>query len=100
MDYKFKTTSNYSINTQVVFIFNKILPIILILVLIYFVFGLRVNRSDNNESWINYINIPYGQISTGSDNPLNYYKITEYRKPYRWPLGINQSYPINHIAPL
>lgn len=101
MDIKFKYTSVSSIKNQLSLIFTKILPFILIFITVYFVLGLRFNRKqDNNESWINYINIPFGQINTGVDCPVGYYIRPEYRKPYRWPLGIKQTYPVEHIAPL
>jgi hypothetical protein len=89
-----------SINNQIGFIFKRLLPVILVLVLLYFVLGLQFNRKNNNESWINYMNVPFGEVQTGADCPVAYYKRIEYRKPYRYPLGIKQSYPFEHIAPI
>lgn len=104
MELTFKKTSNININNQLSMVFTKILPFLLIFITVYFVLGLRINKNLNNnekkENWINYINIPFGEVQTGSDCTVGYYERPEYRKPYRWPLGINQSYPVEHIAPL
>lgn len=103
MDITFKKTSNISIKNQLSMVFTKILPFLLIFITVYFVLGLRFKKNPGNnekEPWINYMNIPFGEVQTGSDCPVGYYKRPEYRKPYRWPLGIKQSYPIKHIAPI
>ena len=100
MEINFKKASLNNLNNQISFIFTKLLPVILILVFIYFVLGLRLNKKDEKESWINYMNKPFGEIQTGSDCPVAYYERKEYRKPYRWPLGIRQTYPVEHIAPI
>lgn len=100
MEINFKKVSINNLNNQISFIFTKLLPVILILVFIYFVIGLRLNKNDEIENWVNYINIPYGEIQTGTNYPVSYYERKEYRKPYRWPLGIKQSYPVDHIAPI
>jgi hypothetical protein len=87
-----------SINNQIKFIFNRILPMILFFTFMHFVLGLRLNTK--KENWINYMNVPFGEIDTGSDCPVGYYIRPQYRKPYRYPYGIEQSYPIKHIAPI
>ena len=52
------------------------------------------------EGWLNYISIPFGQVTTPYDHPVALYPVTEYRLPYNWPVGVKSSFPIPHIAPL
>ena len=42
---------------------------------------------------------PYGEGRTGA-NPLTYYNLPKYRKPYRWPVCQNIEYPFSHCEPL
>ena len=51
------------------------------------------------ESWKNYRMKPYGEGRTGA-NPLTYYNLPKYRKPYRWPVCHNIEYPFPHCEPL
>ena len=52
-----------------------------------------------NEPFQNYTINPYGYVSTGN-NPLYFYNLDRYRKPYRWPFRFYQSYPYGHMSPL
>lgn len=52
------------------------------------------------ESWLNYISIPFGQVTTPYDHPITLYPCPEYRLPYNWPVGVKRDFPIPHIAPL
>jgi hypothetical protein len=87
------------INNNINFIYKIILPLILIFITVMFVLGFKIKKKENNESWINYQNIPFGNIKTGKDDPLIFYNRPQYRLPYRYPLGFKTSYPIKHITP-
>lgn len=50
------------------------------------------------ENWTMYRQLPYGHIKTGS-KPLNFYRMDRYRKPYRYPVTFDQSYPTPHKSP-
>ena len=52
------------------------------------------------ESWLNYVSIPFGQVTTPYDHPVALYPCPVYRLPYNWPVGVKSSFPIPHIAPL
>ena len=52
------------------------------------------------EGWLNYISIPFGQVTTPYDHPVALYNCPAYRLPYNWPVGVKSSFPIPHIAPL
>jgi hypothetical protein len=92
-------TPTSSIHSHISVIYKKILPVILIFVLVMFVLGFRFRNNSTKESWINYMNLPFGEVKTGVDSPVGFYIRPEYRLPYRWPLGIKTSYPITHVAP-
>lgn len=47
------------------------------------------------ENWEMYKQKPYGFIKTGS-GPLSFYERPRYRKPYRYPVTHQQSYPTQH----
>lgn len=88
------------INNHIFIIYKNILPIILVFILVSFILGFRIrNKNTNNEGWINYMNIPYGEVKTGVDCPVKFYERPEYRLPYRYPIGIKTNNPIEHIAP-
>lgn len=90
-----------TINTQITYVYRIILPALLLFITVWFLLGFRVKLPNNNkESWVNYTNIPFGEIRTGKDCPIAFYERPEYRLPYRYPLGIATSYPVKHIAPL
>ena len=94
-------TSSQLIIKQLTFIYKVILPIILIFTLVWFVLGFNIKKNNTNiENWVNYVNIPLGEIRTGKDCPLVFYKRQQYRLPYRWPLGFKTSYPEVHVTPL
>ena len=58
---------------------------------------LMVNKP--TEEWVDYTLKPYGYELSGSD-PVHYYNLPRYRKPFRWPFKFFQSYPNNHMSPL
>ena len=47
------------------------------------------------ENWEMYKQKAYGFINTGS-GPLSFYERPRYRKPYRYPVTPQQSYPTQH----
>lgn len=57
-------------------------------------------NSTHAEGWLNYISIPFGQVTTPYDHPVALYPCPEYRLPYNWPVGVKRDFPIPHIAPL
>ena len=51
------------------------------------------------EGWVNYQDLPYGNIHTGAgDNtrPLSFYDYPIYRQPLNWPVCHLVEYPIPH----
>ena len=51
------------------------------------------------ELYQNYLTFPYYNIYSGSD-PIKFYYMNTYRKPYRWPYRVFSSYPIPHMKSL
>lgn len=47
------------------------------------------------ENFVPYKRKPYNYWSTGAD-PLNYYRLPAYRKPYRYPYKYHTSYPYDY----
>jgi len=111
MSLTFNITPSNLINKHITIIYKTILPALLLFITVWFILGFRVRNdntsnnknqtvNNNKEPWVNYLNIPFGELRTGKDCPTVFYKRPEYRLPYRWPLGIRTSYPEEHIAPL
>lgn len=53
------------------------------------------------ENWVNYQELPYGNIQTGAGNsvnvrPLVFYDYPIYRRPYNWPVCNLVDYPVPH----
>lgn len=52
------------------------------------------------ESWVNYEELPYGNVQTGAGNtgvrPLTFYEYPIYRRPYNWPVCHLVDYPVPH----
>jgi Na+/H+ antiporter NhaC len=91
------------INSHISIIYKSIIPAILIFVLVSFILGFRMRNKasiNNQEGWVNYMNLPFGEVKTGVDCPVSFYERPEYRLPYRWPIGIKTENPVNHVAPL
>ena len=53
-----------------------------------------------NESWVDYTQLPYGNIQSGAGNdgvrPLVFYNNPVYRRPYNWPVCHLVDYPVPH----
>jgi hypothetical protein len=55
----------------------------------------------NEEGWVNYQDIPYGNVHSGAGNsngirPLVFYNNPIYRRPYNWPVCHLVDYPVPH----
>jgi len=61
---------------------------------------ISVKTGCNKETWINYRQYPFGQITTAFSDPTTFYVCPEYRLPYNWPIGVKRSFPEPHTAPL
>jgi hypothetical protein len=53
------------------------------------------------ENWVNYQELPYGNLQTGAGNsdnirPLVFYNYPIYRRPYNWPVCHLVDYPVPH----
>jgi len=53
------------------------------------------------ENWVNYKELPYGNVQTGAGNldnirPLVFYNYPIYRRPYNWPACHLVDYPVPH----
>tara|TARA_B100000674_G_C37664782_1_gene834230 strand:- start:118 stop:360 length:243 start_codon:yes stop_codon:yes gene_type:complete len=67
------------------------------LILLLFIIGttLLERKINNVEHWEMYRQKPHGYVRTGSA-PLTFYERPRYRKPYRYPVTFDQSYPTPH----
>jgi len=59
------------------------------------------NSNATIENWVNYQELPYGNIKTGAGNsnnirPLVFYDLPIYRRPYNWPVCHLVDYPVPH----
>lgn len=70
------------------------------LILCVIVYYLAFVNSVKNEGWVNYRNIPFNNINTGSGDielrPLGLYNVPRYRRPYDYPKCHLVDYPIPH----
>jgi len=65
------------------------------------IYSLVISCDKKIESWVNYQNIPYGNIDTGAgdlegDNKISFYEYTSYRKPLNYPVCHLVDYPVPH----
>ena len=78
-----------------------LLFIIILGVVVLFILSIKLGCK---ESWVNFMNVPYGQAvsasSTLDNNGVYVYPCPEYRLPYNWPLGVKTEHPFPHVAPL
>jgi len=76
--------------------------IIIIVALIMFgllIYSLIVTCEPKKEGWVNYQQLPYGNINSGAGddiNPISFYDYPSYRKPLNWPVCHLVDYPIPH----
>lgn len=75
-----------------------ILIIIILFVLLIYLFLVDCKHLENTvEGWTNYQQLPLGNWYTGFD-PLHFYNMPRYRKPYRYPVCHVKEYPVKHCA--
>ncbi len=67
------------------------------LIILLFIMGttLLERKINNVEHWEMYRQKPHGYVKTGTA-PLVFYERPRYRKPYRYPVTFDQSYPTPH----
>lgn len=71
------------------------LAVVLILILLGFLYYLRKEE----ENWVNYQQLPLGNIYTSSE-PIVLYRKDRYRKPYMYPVCHPVEYPVKHCQHL
>ena len=70
--------------------------LIVALVLLLLIFLYAKHQKGDQESWQTYIRSFFIR-DTGRD-PLYFYQLVRYRKPYRWPFQFYKSYPYPHMS--
>jgi hypothetical protein len=79
----------------------KYFPIFVALVLFIVLISIfRINCDEVKESWVNYKEGPYGNFQTTNANPVVFYNVPRYRKPYRWPVVAYTQHPISQYINL
>lgn len=68
------------------------LLIIIVLAVLAYLFYFR-----KQESWIPYMELPYGDWKTARE-PIAFYPLPRYREPYNFPARFKTSYPVTHCA--
>ena len=68
----------------------------LLLVIIVGVVGYLVLQKGVMETFVPYKKKPFNEWDTGSD-PLNYYTLPIYNKPYRYPFKYHTTYPYSYL---
>ncbi len=72
--------------------------ILFIMIIFLFLSNLYYLFNIQQENWQDYMTLPFGYLSTGS-NPLDAYRKDLYREPYMWPQTFYQSYPVPSVQP-
>lgn len=72
-----------------------------IILFILLIWALTVTCPVNNEGWVDYEELPYGNVRSGAGNsdgirPLVYYNYPIYRRPLNWPICHLVDYPVPH----
>lgn len=80
-------------------IFSYFVVILLFALAIIFIISVRKCKSKEGFAQL-YKQDEYGNLDSTYDDNKDFYKIPIFRKPYRWPVGIEKSYPCRHISPL
>ena len=79
--------------------------LILIIIISLLVFGALIwaltITCPVNESWVDYEELPYGNVRSGAGNsdgirPLVFYNYPIYRRPLNWPVCHLVDYPVPH----
>lgn len=81
------------------------MPLMIILALIIFavlIWSITVTCpvKDVKEGWVDYEELPYGNIRSGAGNagvrPISFYEYKIYRRPLNWPICHLVDYPVPH----
>lgn len=73
----------------------KLFPIFIGLILFVVIISIfKVSCEKVEESWINYNEGPYGNFHSTNSNPVVFYNVPRFRKPYRWPVVAHTHHPI------
>jgi hypothetical protein len=79
---------------------NLIIMLVAISIFMLLIYSLVVNCNKVKEGWVNYKQMPYGNIQTGAGNeginPLVFYEYPIYRRPYNYPACHLVDYPSPH----
>ena len=78
--------------------------LILIIIISLLVFGILIwaltITCPVNESWVDYEELPYGNVRSGAGNsgirPVDFYNYPIYRRPLNWPVCHLVDYPVPH----
>ena len=80
---------------------NTIFVIVIsLLIFALIIWSLTITCPVNTESWVDYQELPYGNIRSGAGNdnirPLTFYNYPIYRRPLNWPVCHLVDYPVPH----
>jgi hypothetical protein len=79
---------------------NIIIILFSLILFIFFINIIIVNCDTVKEPWVNYTQLPYGNINSGAGNkgitPLVFYEHPIYRRPYNYPVCQLVDYPVPH----
>ena len=82
------------------FMSNIIIMFIALGLFILLIYSLVVSCDTVKEGWVNYKQLPYGNIQTGAGDigirPLVFYEYPIYRRPYNYPVCHLVDYPVPH----
>lgn len=74
--------------------------IIIVFTFILFILLINMFNIDCKETWVNYQQLPYGNIKSGAGDkgitPLVFYEYPIYRRPYNYPVCHLVNYPEPH----
>lgn len=72
-------------------------PIVIAIILFFLILTIfKINCRHQEEGWVNYVESKYGNIHNSSQNPVVFYDVKRYRKPYRWPVCMFTYHPVPH----
>jgi hypothetical protein len=76
--------------------------ILALLVFALLIWGVTVTcpTRDVKEGWVDYEELPYGNVRSGAGNagvrPMVFYEYKTYRRPLNWPICHLVDYPVPH----
>jgi hypothetical protein len=77
----------------------KLLVSIIIFILLIYLFAVNCNPIKKIEPWVNYQQLPYGNIQSGAGGdtrPISFYDCPVYRRPLNYPVCHLVDYPYPH----